>query len=888
MRSPCLATLLCCVTFITSFGQGSRHVRVCVRATANTKNYTIRLIRVSGIAEKMVSQQTVYSYCTDIAVAAHGTYKLSVQSDCCAAITEAWLADTLKNNHQFNINLEEKSIQLKEVVVKEKKDRFERRGDTLFVNIADTDARPHAAAATLFDRINGLNSSFGSVSILGEDVQEITIDGKRIFGGISKLTLESIRADMIERMEFIQKTLANGQKQNLLNIKLKANKKDGIYGDIEAGPGENRNYIGRASVNKITKNGFINAFSTANSINETGIDTKVMDRISLNTFRNALNASSSVIGLYEPRTIENNTEKLEPRFRGINKYFDTGLNFTHEQKKLAFDGFIFGHFNRQTFWQASTQQQFYPNVSQTINSQMQDKSRIGNINANINLKWNINERTSLRVSSQLNHQNQSRSVADTTITGFSSVPASTLIISRGQKGINALNHISQLSLVQKGRRGGFVSSLYFRLDNQFQADSNHFDNSLQNPAARLHQNQIINKRQNNTTQTVQLVQSVPLSSQFLIEGKLKGLFENYSIRQHTSWPIEGNPPVPVANSINNQIIETGIYVLYKRAKIDIISGLAYSHWHIHRQTLKDCFTDRPSFLFNPFTKIEYRFPSGKLSARFAQEPLLPGAIALITPPDSSHLNQITVGNLFLNPYQQKTFELTTHLQTRNGHQFNLNFNYKRLNGAVINENFYQPDLNIFTSGFINAPAPVSNWNLNFSAYQIKLKSKFSWFFMGGMYQINSLTKTLEALSPLQLNLAYLNVNTTLKLKSTFNLKANWESQFRIIRNNAIINHLVNLKSEADICNKWFVDSGLRLNINQSGTTSTQLLADAVVGKFLLKNNALKVSLAARNIFNTKQQITIEQGNNYQSTMSANTLPRVILLKFTIYPESWKK
>ena len=880
--------LLCNFTAFTSSAQHIRQIQVCVQSSANTKNHTIRLLKVSGNQEKLAAEKIMSTECTDFKVEPNTVYRLLVQSDCCSASTSIWQSDTIKSNHRFNINLQEKNIQLKEVIVKEKKDRFERSGDTLIVNVNDADARPHAAAATLFDRINGLNSSFGGVSILGEDVQAITIDGKRIFGGISKLTLESIRADMIERMEFIQKTLANGQKQNVLNIKLKANKKDGIYGDLDAGLGENRNYIGKASINKITKNGFINAFSTANSINETGIDTKVIERISLNTFRNALNASSSVIGLYEPRTIENNIEKLEPRFRGINKYFDTGLNFTHEQKKLAFDGFIFGNFNRQNFLQTSAQQQFYSNVTQIINSQLQDKSRIGNVNANINLKWDLTERTNLRVSSQLNNENLSRSVSDSTIAGFSNTFFNNVITAQSQKNSNALTHISQLSLVQKGRRGGFVSSIYYRLDNQFKVDSNRFINLLQNPDAQLYQNQTINKRLNTTAHTIQLVQSVPLNSQFLIEGKLKGLFENHSIWQHTVFPVQDIPPVLASNAINNQIFETGIYLLYKRARFDIISGLAYAYWNIYRQSQTERFTAQPTFLFNPFTKMEYRFSSGKLSARFAQEPLLPGAMQLITPADSSNLNNIMVGNIYLNHYQQKTFELTSHIQAKNGYQFNLHFNYKRLNGAVINENFYQPSLNIFTSGFTNTPDPISNWNLNFSAYQIKLKSKFSWFLMGGMFQINSLIKTREEVSPLQLNLMYLNLNTTLKLKSTFNLKANWESQFRILQNNILINHLVNLKSEADLGNNWFVDSGVRLNINQSHTTSAQLFADAEVGKFLLINNALKVSLVGKNIFNTKQQINIEQGSNYQSTTYTNTLSRVMLLKFTIYPESWKK
>ncbi|RYU96386.1 hypothetical protein [Emticicia agri] len=838
--------------------------------------------------EKIDTERNINFECTSFKIEPNTTYRILVQSDCCFSSGSQWLSDTIKNNYVFKVILKEKSVELKELVVKEKKDRFERSGDTLFVNVRDDDARPHAAASTLFDRITGLNSSWGSISILGEDVQEITVDGKRIFGGVSQLTLESIKANMIERMEFIEKTLANGQKRNVLNIKLKSDKKDGFYGDTGAGIGTDQRYIGNVNLNKITKKGFINVFSTANSINEKGIDPKVIERVLFNSFRNSLNASSSVIGLYEPRAIDNTIEKLETNFRGINRYFDTGFNYTYAGKNIELDGFLFGNSNRQNFVQTGNRKQFFNELTQNTSSSLADKSKTSNINSNFNLKWNIDTRTNLRISSQLNTQFKDRFITHSLETLFSDNTPKNAISSENQGRINALAHTFQLSLVQKGKKGGYISSIYYRFNEQSNADSNRFSNIFENSVSRFIQHQTLNRKDNARIHQAQFVQSIPLNGQFLVEGKIKGVFEEHTIRQNTTIHLANGNIFPALGIVKNNIFETGVYALYKRAKLDIISGLAYSYWNIERQTLTERFSSKPSFVLNPFTKLEYRFIFGKFSARFAKEPVLPGSAQLITLPDSTNLNNIVVGNIRLSHYHQKVFDLNTNISARKGYQFNLNFNYKILDNAVISENKYLPVLNIFSSGFINAPRSTTNWNLNFSALQVKLRGNFTWVLLGGLYHFNTLIKTQEEISALNLNIAFINLNTTFKYKSVFHFKANWQSQFNILQKNSIINNIISAKSEIDLGKKWYFDAGLRININKSQTINTQLFADTEVSKFLLKNNAMKVSLIIKNVFDTKREVNVEQANNYQSIFYTNVLPRTFMFKLTFYPETWKK
>lgn len=173
------------------------------------------------------------------------------------------------------VEQKERTIALEEVVIKQKRKRFEYKGDSLIINLHTDDARPHASAKTLFEKVQGLTIDWGdNISIHGKPVTAITIDGKTIFGGLPALTLDNIKADMIERMEFIETTDASGKTQSTLNLKLKEDRKNGGFGNIGAGFAPNARYSVNGNFSKITSKGFFNVFSSANNINEKGIDSK--------------------------------------------------------------------------------------------------------------------------------------------------------------------------------------------------------------------------------------------------------------------------------------------------------------------------------------------------------------------------------------------------------------------------------------------------------------------------------------------------------------------------------------------------------------------------------------------------------------------------------------
>ena len=84
----------------------------------------------------------------------------------------------------------------------------------------------------------------GTVTVQGKKVTQMLVDGKKFFGGNSKLAVENIPADAVGNVEVIDnynevaflKGLTDSDEM-AMNIKLKEDKKRFVFGDVEAGKG---------------------------------------------------------------------------------------------------------------------------------------------------------------------------------------------------------------------------------------------------------------------------------------------------------------------------------------------------------------------------------------------------------------------------------------------------------------------------------------------------------------------------------------------------------------------------------------------------------------------------------------------------------------------------
>ncbi len=95
----------------------------------------------------------------------------------------------------------------------------------------------------------------GQVTVMGKKVSKVLVEGKEFLGGGSKLAVENIPADAVDKVTAVDdynsvsfmSGLTDEQKM-IINIKLKEGKKHFVFGDIFAGGGNDKKYSAKANL----------------------------------------------------------------------------------------------------------------------------------------------------------------------------------------------------------------------------------------------------------------------------------------------------------------------------------------------------------------------------------------------------------------------------------------------------------------------------------------------------------------------------------------------------------------------------------------------------------------------------------------------------------------
>ncbi len=826
-----------------------------------------------------------------VSIESNTTYNLKVINGCCRISEFMFNSDTLIHNQIFRIIIRPQPIELQELVVKTKKERFENSGDTLIINTKPDDARPHAASSTLFDRIPGLSNDFGGLSVLGKRVQEVTINGRKIFGGNPTLSLDAIKADMIEKMEFIDKNLANGQSQNTLNIRLKPNKQNGGYGVLTGGLNLKDRFLINGNFNKITKRGFLNVFSTANNVNQRGTDTKTLSSLQSLSIKRAMNGTGSVIGLYDtsPKIIDETSKTLNQRIEGVNMLGDAGVSYNFSKKKIEFDIFAYGNFRNGEIIKQKTSEMFLGDMNQKITQNQFSLLENQFFNSSFNLTWKPTVKTTIRFFHKLNFVGTGNTETDSVNNVFENRNLNSYILSNSNRVTSESSQDLGLSIINIGKKRGVLSSLLLGGSKEFFPENIEYYNFIKSGFFQNTSDRFLQKDQKSINGNIQFNHARPISKKILLEGKIRYEYDSRKSNQiylpsKESFKIDSNFQF---SSVTNNLFESGLFALLQRPRFRVISGLSFWHWDILRISRTNYVLIRNNFIINPFTKIEYKLPNKTIWFRIASEPLLPSWSQLGALPDSSKINSILFGNVFLESTSQRVLELNYNVTNKSGLQIGFNLAYKKYSNPIISKNTFNPVLNIFTGSYSNFGTPTSSINFNVNAFKIKLNSKFSSFFLGGVIRINSFQSINNIISPLKTTFAFYNFTSTLKFNKKYLVKGNWSSQFSFLSKKLVWNNSFNISNDFELGRKWYLDSKIKFNVNKTQTNNYfyQTFFDFELNKYILKNNGLKAGLKLMNALDIKNQVQVNQNSNLLTYQFDNILPRVFMLNITIYPES---
>lgn len=175
------------------------------------------------------------------------------------------------------IKLDRNYKALDEVVVKDDAP-VKIKGDTVeFRAESFKSVKPNATVEDLLKKMPGMEvAKDGTVKSQGQEVQKVYVDGKEFFGNDPKMATKNLSQDMVESVQvyddmseqakFTQ--MDDGSRTRTINIKLKKDKKNGVFGKAMAGAGTDNRYQSTLSLHRFTGDRQISLVGSANNLDK--------------------------------------------------------------------------------------------------------------------------------------------------------------------------------------------------------------------------------------------------------------------------------------------------------------------------------------------------------------------------------------------------------------------------------------------------------------------------------------------------------------------------------------------------------------------------------------------------------------------------------------------
>lgn len=191
---------------------------------------------------------------------------------------------TLTDTSQIDLSkiiLSVKAKLLEEVVVKQRISIIKIKGDTTEFTADSFRVRPSALVEDLLKKLPCLKiDKDGKITVQGEKVWKVLVDGEEFFGDDPTLVTQNLLADMVDKVQVFGKKseqaafigVDDGEKTKTINIKLKDNKKNGYFGKAFAGVATDDYHNYGLMTNCFKSKLKISAYGIASSTGQTGLN----------------------------------------------------------------------------------------------------------------------------------------------------------------------------------------------------------------------------------------------------------------------------------------------------------------------------------------------------------------------------------------------------------------------------------------------------------------------------------------------------------------------------------------------------------------------------------------------------------------------------------------
>ncbi len=177
------------------------------------------------------------------------------------------------------IELEDARTLLKEVLVQEERIPMRLRGDTIEYDALAFRVQPNEVVEELLKRLPGIEvQSDGSIVAQGEEVQRVLVDGREFFGRDPRMATQNLPADAVSKVHVFDERseqtrfsgIDDGQRERTMNLELKDDRKQGMFGNTSLGYGPDDRFTGRTNLNRFDAKGQYSLLGMGNNLNQQG------------------------------------------------------------------------------------------------------------------------------------------------------------------------------------------------------------------------------------------------------------------------------------------------------------------------------------------------------------------------------------------------------------------------------------------------------------------------------------------------------------------------------------------------------------------------------------------------------------------------------------------
>ena len=345
---------------------------------------------------------------------------------------------------------------LDQVEVKDEHIPIRIKGDTIEYNANAFKTQPNAVVEDLLKQLPGIDvDRDGNVKAQGKDVEHVYVDGKEFFGDDPLMATKNLPADAIDKVQVFDKQsdmaeftgIDDGQREKTINLVLKEDKKNGVFGNVTGGYGTESRYEGKANLNHFNKKMQLSALGMANNTNQQGFS--IQDYIEFmgglgnlmsgggGTMRMSLNSEDSGIPL------GNNLNN------GIEKTGAGGVNFNYDfNKKTSLNSSYFFNSINNSIKQEISRKNFLPGGETYHSEQFNDLlNKNASHRLNVSLEHEIDSSQNIKLRANFN-LNDGTSLSDN--------------LSNTYNVGNTLENSSQRNYDTKAQRFKVNSSLLYR------------------------------------------------------------------------------------------------------------------------------------------------------------------------------------------------------------------------------------------------------------------------------------------------------------------------------------------------------------------------------------------------------------------------------------------